>query len=260
MDFTNYLSRRSSNLATMKAKDIKLSTLTGSTLIIDTSITAPSMVYSTLTGSTIYGSTVVVSSITTSFLTLSTLVVSSINGLLPGTGSGGGSASTLTVSSLVSVSSISTASTIYGSSILITGNVGIGTNAPSASYALHVVGNIFATQDITAFSDQRYKQNIIRLEHSLDTIRSLSGYSYTREDYRPGERHIGLLAQEVLTVFPEAVNYDRTNEKYSVNYNCLMAPVIESIKELYDRAEAQAKTIDAQQSTIQQLVAHIGSL
>ena len=218
------------------------------------------MVYSTLTGSTIYGSTVVVSSITTSFLTLSTLVVSSINGLLPGTGSGGGSASTLTVSSLVSVSSISTASTIYGSSILITGNVGIGTNAPSASYALHVVGNIFATQDITAFSDQRYKQNIIRLEHSLDTIRSLSGYSYTREDYRPGERHIGLLAQEVLTVFPEAVSYDRTNEKYSVNYNCLMAPVIESIKELYDRAEAQAKTIDAQQSTIQQLVAHIGSL
>jgi hypothetical protein len=137
------------------------------------------------------------------------------------------------------------------------GNVGIGTNAPIAGYALHVVGKIYASSDIyslgdiTAFSDQRYKQNIVRLDRSLDAIRSLSGYSYTREDYRPGEKHIGLLAQEVLTVFPEAVSYDSTNDKYSVNYNCLIAPVVEAIKELYDRSEAQAEIIKSQQSVIE---------
>ena len=141
-----------------------------------------------------------------------------------------------------------------------TGRVGIGTNDPSIGYALHVVGKIYASGDIysvgdiTAFSDQRYKQNIIRLDRSLDMIRSIGGYSYTREDYRPGERHIGLLAQEVLTVFPEAVSYDSTNDKYSVNYNCLIAPVVEAIKELYDRMEAQAKTIETQQHIIRQLV------
>jgi len=135
--------------------------------------------------------------------------------------------------------------------ITSSGNVGIGTNAPGASYALHVVGAIFATGDITAFSDQRYKQNIVRLDRSLDAIRSLSGYSYTREDYRPGMKQIGLLAQEVEAVLPEAVNYDSANDKYSVNYNCLMAPVVEAIKELYDRSEAQQQIIESQQSTIQ---------
>jgi hypothetical protein len=143
-----------------------------------------------------------------------------------------------------------------GLSVLSNGNVGIGTTAPS--YALHVVGNIYATGDITAFSDQRYKQNIIRLDRSLDAIRSLSGYSYTREDHRPGEKQIGLLAQEVLTVFPEAISHDSTNDKYSVNYNCLMAPVVEAIKELYDRMEAQAQMIETQRHIIQQLVDRLG--
>jgi hypothetical protein len=136
------------------------------------------------------------------------------------------------------------------------GNVGIGITNPG--YALHVVGAIFATGDITAFSDQRYKQNIIRLDRSLDAIRSLSGYSYTRADYRPGERQIGLLAQEVKAVLPEAVSYDSTNDTYSVNYNCLMAPVVESIKELYDQIQAQAKIIQAQQAIIQKLVDRLG--
>jgi hypothetical protein len=143
------------------------------------------------------------------------------------------------------------------------GNVGIGTATPG--YALHVVGAIYATGDVTCFSDQRYKQNIIRLDRSLDAIRSLGGYSYTREDYRPGEKQIGLLAQEVLTVFPEAISHDSTNDKYSVNYNCLIAPVVEAIKELYDRSEAQAEIIKTQQSvmesqdkTIQLLLARLG--
>jgi hypothetical protein len=144
------------------------------------------------------------------------------------------------------------------------GQVGIGTVSPG--YALHVVGAIYATGDITAFSDQRYKQNIIRLDRSLDKILQLGGYSYTREDYRSGERQIGLLAQEVKTVFPEAVSHDSINDKYSVNYNCLMAPVVESIKELYDRSEAQAKIISEQQaairdqqSVIQSLITRLGS-
>ena len=130
------------------------------------------------------------------------------------------------------------------------GSVGIGITNPGASYALHVVGAIFASGDITAFSDQRYKQNIVRLDRSLDKIRSLSGYSYTRQDYRPGERQIGLLAQEVKAVLPEAVSYDSANDKYSVNYNCLMAPVVEAIKELSDRVEAQQAIIRDQQAAI----------
>ena len=295
MQPTNYLTLHSSRLATLQTSTLSLSTLTGST-------------------------------IRASFLTLSTLTVSSINGALPGTGSGAGSFSTSVVAGAVYYSAgnvgIGSASPGFrlvvdnGSSagintviqasgitagtntslllgkalsanncgtilwnhiadgsatnymglgyhgadnrlnITCSGSVGIGITNPGVGYALHVNGAIFATGDITAFSDQRYKQNIIRLDRSLDLIRSLRGYSYTREDYRPGERQIGLLAQEVKAVLPEAVSYDSTNDIYSVNYNCLMAPVVESIKELSDRVEAQQSVMEAQQSVIdtQQLV------
>ena len=121
MDFTNYLTLRSSNLASMRATHLELSTLTGSTLAVTSHITAPTAVYSTmmgstivvstLTGSTLFGSTLVMSSIRTSFLTLSTLLVSSINNNVPGT------FSTLAVSSLVSASTITT------SSIHVAGNI-----------------------------------------------------------------------------------------------------------------------------------------
>ena len=137
-------------------------------------------------------------------------------------------------------------------SMLSSGNVGIGITTPTSK--LHVNGAIFAVGDITALSDQRYKQNIVRLDHSLDMIRSINGYSYTRQDYRPGERQIGLLAQELSKVLPEAVSYDSNNDQYSINYNSLIAPLVEAVKELYDRVELQSKMIDKQQLLIQQLL------
>lgn len=199
-------------------------------------VNAVMMNYSTLTGSTIRAS----------ILSLSTLTVSSINGALPGTGA----------FSTLALSSLNVVSTITASSITVTtGNVGIGT---TPSYTLHVQGAIYASGNITALSDQRYKQNIVRLDRSLDTISSLSGYSYTRTDYQPGIRQIGLLAQEVNKVLPEAVSYDTINDIYSLNYGCLIAPVIEAVKEINEKVnsrigELEAK-INAQQVLIQQLL------
>jgi hypothetical protein len=61
------------------------------------------------------------------------------------------------------------------------------------------------------------------------------------------------LAQEVTTVFPEAVQYDEANDKYGVNYNCLIAPLIESIKSLHEQ-------IETQRHIISKLVDRIGPL
>ena len=129
------------------------------------------------------------------------------------------------------------------------GYVGIGLTTPS--YALHVSGAIYASGDITALSDQRHKQNITPLTDSLAAITQLSGYSYTRSDYKPGEKQIGLIAQEVKEVYPEAVSYDDVNDTYSLNYGCLMAPVIQAIKEMKDR-------IERQDLVIQQLLDSLG--
>jgi hypothetical protein len=124
-----------------------------------------------------------------------------------------------------------------------TGRVGIRNTTPG--YELDVTGAIYASGDITALSDRRYKQDIQPLEGCLDKISKLSGYSYTRTDYKEGERQIGLIAQEVAEVIPEAVSYDKENDRYGLNYGCLVAPLIEAIKVLNAKLEAQDKIIQA---------------
>jgi hypothetical protein len=116
-------------------------------------------------------------------------------------------------------------------------NVGIGTT--SISYTLQVQGTIYASGDITAVSDRRYKTNVVALEDSLAKISQLQGVSYERTDEEDKSRKLGLLAQEVYKVYPEVVLYDEKHDKYSMNYTGLIAPLIESIKELKQIIEQQ---------------------
>jgi hypothetical protein len=60
-------------------------------------------------------------------------------------------------------------------------------------------------------------------------------------------RQIGLIAQDVEKVFPEAVKNDSDGMK-SVNYPVLVAPLIEAVKELHrenSRLETENKNIKA---------------
>ena len=122
-----------------------------------------------------------------------------------------------------------------------TGRIGVGTATPG--YNLHVIGDIYASGDVTALSDQRFKQNIQPLDGALAKILRLTGYSYTRDDYRVGEKQIGLLAQEVQGVYPEAVLYDEAADKYSLNYSVMVAPLIQSMKEMHSLLKYQSTTI-----------------
>ena len=113
-----------------------------------------------------------------------------------------------------------------------TGNTGIGTTTPS--YPLHVIGNIYGTGNITAYSDKRAKSDIVKIENALDKIDQLNGYTYTMND----ERYTGLIAQEVLPVLPEAV-VGSEETSYAIAYGNMMGLVIEAIKELRKRTETQ---------------------
>lgn len=115
------------------------------------------------------------------------------------------------------------------------GNVGIGTTNPT--YKLHVIGDIYASGNITGLSDRRYKTDIHPIVGALDQVTLLNGYTYFRPDHRPNERQMGLIAQEVKEVYPEAVTYDEKNDRYGVNYGAMIAPLLSAMKEM--RSEYQ---------------------
>ena len=112
-----------------------------------------------------------------------------------------------------------------------TGEVGIGTRAPSQK--LHVVGQILATQDITAFSDKSLKDNIETIPNALEKVTQLRGVSYTRKD--TGKAGIGVIAQEIEKIIPEVVS-DNDGTK-SVAYGNVVGLLIEAIKELQNEIE-----------------------
>jgi hypothetical protein len=112
------------------------------------------------------------------------------------------------------------------------GNVGIGTSAPSAK--LHVIGDILASGNVTAYSDIRVKDNVEQIAGALDRVQRIRGVTYTRTDQADKERrYAGVIAQEIEEVLPEAI-FDNGKLK-AVDYNATIGLLIEAIKELTAR-------------------------
>ncbi|MGZ3790499.1 MAG: tail fiber domain-containing protein, partial [Bacteriovorax sp.] len=118
------------------------------------------------------------------------------------------------------------------------GNVGIGTTSPG--FTLDVNGSIASVGALQAHSDKRLKKNIVNVDRSLDKLLALNGvYFDWRKDEFPqmhfeGERQMGVIAQDVEKVFPEAVAKNKEGIR-SVAYTMLIAPMIEAFKELNKR-------------------------
>jgi hypothetical protein len=93
--------------------------------------------------------------------------------------------------------------------------------------------NLIVTGNITAYSDRSLKTDFSPINNALNLVSQLTGYTYTRKE--TGEKETGLIAQEVLTVLPEAVFGGPTEKdphgKYSLAYGNMVGLLIESIKE-----------------------------
>lgn len=92
-------------------------------------------------------------------------------------------------------------------------------------------GNAIATGNVTAYSDIRLKKDIELIPDALDKVCALRGVTYERID--SGERHTGVIAQEVQAVLPEAVMTGSDKDAtLSVAYGNMVGLLIEAIKEL----------------------------
>lgn len=112
------------------------------------------------------------------------------------------------------------------------GNVGVGTDSPGASF------DVNGTAQAVAFmynSDARLKENVREIPSALERVVKLHGVLYDWKDKshltNNGTDQLGLLAQEVEKVFPEAVNTNSVTGMKTVGYGNLLAPMIEALKE-----------------------------
>jgi len=122
-------------------------------------------------------------------------------------------------------------------------SIGVGT-APSGT-----TGQIRATDDITAFysSDAMLKEDITNIPDSLEAVKKLNGVLFNWKDewikkqggedgYFVRKKDVGVIAQEVEKVLPEAVAQRKDGIK-AVKYDRLTCLLIEAVKVLSDKVE-----------------------
>jgi len=114
-----------------------------------------------------------------------------------------------------------------GSDIYYNGdNVGIGTATPGEK--LEVSGNVKAVSFFYS-SDISLKKDIQLVPDALEKILQLDGILFKWKEN--GKKDLGLIAQNVESVFPELVSTNKTTGLKSVQYGNLVAPLIEAIKQ-----------------------------
>ena len=118
-------------------------------------------------------------------------------------------------------------------------------------------GNIVADGNITAYSDERLKDNIETIENGLDKVTQLRGVSYSKDN----KKSIGVIAQEVEKVLPEIVVTGDTEEKLkSVDYGRLTAVLIEAVKEQQKQIDTLNDYVKLQSATIMDMERRLNEL
>jgi hypothetical protein len=157
--------------------------------------------------------------------------------------SGGITASGQTVTATTFAGNATSASTSanlsFGSANQIVFKNGSNNGATSSNLTFDGT-NLSVGGDITAFaSDERLKTNIEPLENALDKVLALNGFTYNFNEtgqslgFDGSIRYVGVSAQEVQAVLPEAVKPAPADSNYiTVQYEKIVPLLIEAIKEL----------------------------
>lgn len=119
--------------------------------------------------------------------------------------------------------------------------VGIGSTIPTSK--LDVNGTITAI-DFNSLSDISKKINVNKIENVIEIIKHINGVKFDWKD--TNEPSLGVIAQEVERVLPEIVSKGKTK---TVNYNGIIAVLIEAVKEQQIEIENLKKHLGIDKST-----------
>ena len=202
--------------------------------------------------------------------------------LNPGSVSNGVGISSTTPWGLLSVNpnGISGPSFVVGSStathftVKNNGNVGVSTTSPWRTFSVtgtvgfdglttgaggslclnETTKEVYLNAGLTscAVSSIRYKENVSSLTSVLDKVLKLRPVTYTNKSDK--QKNVGLIAEEVYTLFPDAVSLDKDGIPRGVKYENLAGGIL--VKAIQ---EQQAK-INSQEARIKQLEDTINKL
>ena len=97
-------------------------------------------------------------------------------------------------------------------------------------------GSFTASGNVTAYSDEKLKDNIEPIENPIQKLKAIQGVTYNRNDIEGNPRHTGVVAQQVERVLPEVVMTNDDGIK-TVAYGNMVGLLIEAIKEQQDEIE-----------------------
>jgi hypothetical protein len=131
--------------------------------------------------------------------------------------------------------------------------------------------NLFVPGNITAYwSDRRLKTNLQQLSHFDDVLTSLTGYSFNWNEkgqeilQKPSdEREIGLIAQDVQAVIPQAVTINKAGQKLddpepfeylTINYDKIIPFLIEGYKSQRSEIHELKSKVQRLEELVQQIL------
>jgi hypothetical protein len=113
----------------------------------------------------------------------------------------------------------------------------VGGASSNTTHAVNVTGSIHASGDVTSLSDSNLKTNFDVIPNALNKVLALNGYTFEMRE-QLGVRRTGLIAQEVMSVLPEAIT--EGPDGLSVSYGNVVGLLINAIKELDAKLQARS--------------------
>jgi len=111
--------------------------------------------------------------------------------------------------------------------------------------------SLWATDGTINTSDRRMKEDIQSLKGGLETVLELNPISFIWKNQVDQNRHLGLVAQEVLPLIPEVVSTgDDPDKTMGINYSGLVPVLISAIKEQQAQIEEMKRIISRMEEKI----------
>ena len=112
----------------------------------------------------------------------------------------------------------------------------------------------------SATSDRRLKENFEDLRFDWDSFMQLQALMYEYKSDEADEKYIGMIAQDVMKVYPEVVTYDEEEDIYRMNYDAFGVIAIKAIQEQQRHIAHLESELKAQQEEHSSLEARLTSI